>query len=159
MLRYETLFLAVPEITADESNTIESQIDSTITGAKGTVISYERWGKYQLSYPVRKYEYGIYFLVRFEVSNENKNSLLEAIRTLFTVKQPTLVMRHTIAKLDPQGSLEYKRAESLEEVPTRDVDVFLKENKMTGLLGKSSASSMEAGLENDNHDEDELEEE
>ena len=48
-------------------------------------------------------------------------------------------MRNVVVKLDPTASLEYTRPESLEEVPTRDVDTFLKENKMTGLLNKSHA--------------------
>jgi ribosomal protein S6 len=145
MSRYETLFLAVPEITADESSDIESQFDKTVSDAKGNVLSFERWGKYYLAYPVRKYDYGIYFLARFEVDEEQKNALLETLRNLFAVKNVDLIMRSVIVRLNPHGSLEYKRPESLEEVPTRDVDTFLKENKMTGLLGKSSGNASRSG--------------
>ena len=35
MLRYEMLILTVPEITADEANTIESQINSIIDRHEG----------------------------------------------------------------------------------------------------------------------------
>lgn len=141
MLRYEALFLLVPEITTDEANTIESQVEKTINDAKANVISYERWGKYKLAYPVRKYDYGVYYLVRFEVKNENKDVLLQTLRTLFAVKYVDLVMRYFIHKLDATGSLDYKRPDSLEDIPTRDVDTFLKENKMTGLIGKGSQST------------------
>lgn len=141
MLRYETLLLAVPEITADEANTIETQLDKTIQDHKGTMLSFERWGKYSLAYPVRKYDYGVYFLTRFEVGLDTKDALLEALRTLFAVKYNELVMRHVIVRLDSTASLEYNRPESLEEVPTRDVETFLKENKMTGFLGKSSSAA------------------
>ncbi len=147
MLRYETLFLTVPEITADESAELESQFDKLVSDAKGNVISFERWGKYQLAYPIRKYDYGVYFLARFEVDEEHKTALLEAIRILFAVRYVDLAMRHVIMRLDSQGSLEYKRPESLEEVPTRDVDTFLKENKMTGLLSKSSGSRQSEEME------------
>lgn len=139
MKRYETLFLAGPEITADEANTIESQLDEIVTNAKGKVISYERWGKYFLAYPIKKYEYGVYFLMRFEVSDENKSELLTTIRNLFVVKYSDLILRNTIVYIPEHKTLEYNRPESLEEIPTRDVDTFLKENKMTGLLGKGSA--------------------
>lgn len=138
MIRYETLFLAVPEITADEANAIESQLEKAVQQAQGTVLSYERWGKYKLAYPVRIYDYGVYFLMRFEVSPEQKGQALDAIQTFFTVKQSEIVMRHTTVRLKTE-SLEYQRGESLEEAPTHSVDNFLKENKMTGLLNKSGS--------------------
>lgn len=138
MIRYETLFLAVPQITADEANAIESQLEKAVQNSKGKVISYDRWGKFRLAYPVRKYDYGIYFLMRFEISDEKKAEILDSIKNLFTVKQSDIVMRNAIVRLKPDQSLEYQRGESLEEVPSHSVDSFLKENKMTGLLNKSS---------------------
>ena len=46
-------------------------------------------------------------------------------------------MRNTIVRLDPLGSLDYKRPDSLEEIPTKDIDAFVKESK--SLLGGTSA--------------------
>ena len=152
MKRYETLFLAVPEITADETNTIESQLEKTVHDLQGNVISYERWGKYRLAYPVRKNEYGVYFLMRFEIEDKNKSKLLNTIHNLFAVKQADLIMRSIVVALEADRSLEYHRPESLEEVPTRDVDTFLKENKMSGLLSKSTPlhkTTEEADLDED----------
>lgn len=140
MTRYETLFLAVPEITADEAKNIESQLEKAVQQAKGTVLSYERWGKYKLAYPVRNYDYGVYFLMRFEVADAHKAEVLDAIRTFFTVKQSEIIMRFVLGRLHGQ-SLEYQRGESLEEAPSHSVDSFLKENKMTGLLHKQQTSS------------------
>jgi small subunit ribosomal protein S6 len=141
MIRYESLFLAVPEITADETKTVESQLEKVVQDLQGTIISYERWGKYRLAYPVRKNEYGVYFLMRFEIGDKNKVKLLESLNTVFAVKQADLIMRSIVVVLAADRSLEYHRPESLEEVPTRDVDTFLKENKMSGLLSKSPAAS------------------
>ena len=129
MLRYETLFLAVPEITSEEASNLEKQFDKTVTEAKGSVVSYERWGKYRLAYPIRGYDYGVYYLMRFEVAEDNKEALLEALKTIFSVKYVDLVMRNLVVRLNPQGSLDYKRPESLEETPTKDIDAFLKESK------------------------------
>jgi small subunit ribosomal protein S6 len=138
MRRYEVLFLTVPEITSDESSMLEKQFDKAVSDAKGTVLSYERWGKYRLAYPVRRYDYGIYYLMRFDVDDAGKAAVLEAIKTLFSVKYVDLIMRNMIAKLDPEGSLEYKRPESLEEAPSKEIDTFLKESK--SLLGTPSAT-------------------
>lgn len=134
MNRYESLILLVPEITSDEAKNIEKQLEKLITDGKGSVVAYDRWGKYLLSYPIRNFDYGVYYLVRYEVENDNAFKLLADLNTFFAVKHNELVMRHNIIKLDSNASLEYKRPESLEEAPARDVDTFLKENKMSGLI-------------------------
>lgn len=134
MIRYELIMLAIPEITSDESAALESQIAQILEQHKGRLISFEEWGKYRLAYVIDSKEYGVYFLVRFEAPSENINDLLSALRMLLAVKHTELVMRHGIFKLDPHASLSYHRPESLEETPSRDMETFLKESKMTGLL-------------------------
>lgn len=133
MVRYETLFLTVPEITNDEASSIETQFDGLVRKAKGAFISFERWGKYRLAYPVAKNEYGVYFLVRFEVDPAQNIQLLDEIKSFFNLKYSNLVKRNLTSKLDPKASLAYQRPESLEESP-HDVDDFLRKNKMEGLI-------------------------
>lgn len=136
MHRYEALILASPEITKDEATFIETEIGRLSQAVKGNTISFERWGKFKLAYPVKKNEYGIYFLTRFEVPAGTE--VIEDMKTLFKVKLHESVMRHVICALDPNQSLMYQRPKSLEEVPaSHDVGAFLKENKMEGLLGSS----------------------
>jgi ribosomal protein S6 len=119
-VRYEALILTVPEITSDESSMIESQVHSLISAARGEVLSFERWGKYRLAYHVRNYEYGVYFLMRFEIPAGILQSTLEEIRRLLGVKYRDIVMRFVIVKLEKSASLAYKRPESLEDVPHRE---------------------------------------
>jgi len=132
MLRYEMLFLTIPEITGDESDSIKSYFLKAVRAAQGEMLSFERWGKYRLAYPVNKNDYGVYFLARFEVALENRDALLKDIRASYIFKFNNLIVKNMINRL--QGtSLEYKRPESLEDTPT-DVDSFLKKNDMEGLL-------------------------
>jgi len=153
MLRYELLLLTVPEITEDEARSLETQLDKLIKEAGGTTISFERWGKYRLAYPVRKNDYGIYFLMRFEV--DSPQPILDNIRSIMAVKLNGLVMRHMVTALSPKQSLAYQRPPSLEETPSRDVDSFLKEHKMEGLLssmkgsekGKAAAPKLKESIE------------
>ena len=131
--RYETLLLAVPEVTQDETKNLESELDRIIRAAKGTTISFERWGKYKLTYPVKRNDYGVYFLMRFEVPQNT--SLVEDMKSYFAIKRGDVVMRYMTSNLDLNQSLAYQRPKSLEESPaSRDVDSFLKEHKMEGLL-------------------------
>ena len=118
--RHETLLLAVPEITADEAAMIESQIHAVIAQCNGEVLSFERWGKYRLAYPVRKNEYGVYFLVRFDLPKEKLGESVEAMRVLCAVKFHEIIMRHLTVKLDRNAPLTYKRPESLEEMPRHE---------------------------------------
>ena len=39
--------LTIPEITEDEIKGIESQVLGILRVAKGTLVSFERWGKYR----------------------------------------------------------------------------------------------------------------
>ena len=128
--RYEALLLTVPEITVDEAKTIESHLERIIKPAQGNIISFEKWGKYRLAYPVRRNDYGVYFLVRLEA----QTTVLEEVKSVFAVKFHELVMRDMIIQLDPTQSLVYQKPASLEDAPVRDVGTFLKENKMEGLM-------------------------
>ena len=141
MLRYEVLILTSPDITSDENSKLEGEISKLVRKNKGELISFERWGKLLLAYPIKHNNYGIYFLTRFDVENEQCRELLEEFRMLFNLKLPDVVMRFLPTHLDMDASLDYQRPDSLEDTPTRDVDTFLRENKMEGLL--SSVNSGE----------------
>ena len=143
--RYEVLILTVPEITADESKTIETQFDRVIKEAKGTVISFEKWGKYKLAYPIRRNDYGIYFLARFETDP----ATVESVKSLLALKFYEVIMRHMILQLDPKQSLEYQKPPSLEDAPSRDVNTFLKENRMEGLMSSESSVGAAEDYEED----------
>jgi small subunit ribosomal protein S6 len=145
MICYEALLLARPEITGDEAAAIEKSVDRMVKEVKGSLISFDRWGKYRLSYPIAKNEYGIYFLARFEIEI-TAAPVLEELRTLFAVKFNDFIMRSMVTRLVGKN-LEYNRPMSLEDTPSssRDVNTFLRENKMEGLL---------SSVDKDDEDED-----
>jgi len=119
MIRYEILLLAVPEITLDEASGTEAQFVQVIKEHNGSLISFERWGKYRLAYPIKRAEYGVYFLVRFEAEAKRAERLLSAIRSLVTLKYNEIIMRHLVTHLPKQRTLVYQRPESLEDTPSR----------------------------------------
>lgn len=139
--KYEVLILTVPEITGDELKNLEGQFEKVIRAEGGSIISFDRWGKYKLAYPIKKNDYGVYALIRFEVPKNSK--VANEIKMLFKVRFTNVVMRELITALDPQQPLIYQRPRSLEEAPVRDVEDFLKENKMSGLLSSVEARDEE----------------
>lgn len=133
MIRYETLMLAVPEITETEISAIESSFGKIVKDAKGKMLSWEKWGKYFLAYPINKQSYGIYILARFEVPAESKKIVNDEIKSIFSIKFNNLVARYMTSVLKKENGLEYKRPTPLDETP-KNVTEFLKENKMEGLM-------------------------
>lgn len=119
MARYEVLFVTVPSLSNDEASTIEHQFRELLSSIKGKTLSYEKWGKYKLSYEIRKNEYGNYFLSRFEVPSAESGKTLEQLRNFFAVKHSESILRNMFNHLNAAASLEYKRPESMEEVPSR----------------------------------------
>ena len=136
---YETLMLTVPVITDDESKKLEAQFSKLVSSAKGEIVSFEKWGKYKLAYPVKRNEYGIYFLTRFQLPEEAVSDVLNELRSFFKIKFNEIVMREMTC-LTKSGSLEYKKPRALEDLPDDAVDSFLRENKMEGLLKKGEKS-------------------
>lgn len=145
--RYETLILVVPEVTKDEASDIEGQFQKTVKNATGSMISFDRWGKYRLAYPVKRHDYGVYFLARFEVERAQSAALNKDIKSLFEVRYPVVVMRNMTSALTPDQSLAYQKPESLEDTPMRDVDSFIKENKMEGLLSAIPSKKPREGFQ------------
>ena len=139
MYRYEALMLTVPEITADETKAIEQEFDRLVADKKGSMVSFERWGKYRLAYPIKKNDYGVYFLARFETAQPE---LVDTVKTLLDVKMHEVVMRSMISSLDTEASLAYQRPQSLEEAPAREVGSFMKDNNRDNMMSDSSDDMM-----------------
>lgn len=141
MQKYEILMLVVPEVTQDEITGIQRHIEDAIKKSKGALISFERWGKYKLCYPVQKNSYGVYLLTRFELPEGS--TVLNDIKSLFTIKLHNIVMRHLTSKLDHDKSLEYHRPKSLEETPdATDARSTIREHKkIEGLISAVDSSS------------------
>ncbi len=121
MNRYEVLILAAPTVTEDEGRSLEKGFEQLVKGVKGEIISFECWGKYRLAYPVRKNDFGVYFLVRFSVVDSAK-AFFKDVDTYFSVRNHELVMRHCTVKLEAKQSLEYKRPLNVEETPAHDAE-------------------------------------
>lgn len=154
MQRYEVLMLAVPEITQDETKSIEKQIDSAVRSANGSLISFERWGKYKLSFPVNRNDYGIYFLARFETPKVEET--LNEVSSLFKIKLNNIVMRNMLSKLEPNQPLAYQRPKSLEDAPeaTTTRGFMDERKKIEGLISAVDAKTKSSTTEDFEENED-----
>ncbi len=140
--RYELLMLTTPEITQDEIKELEKQLTSLIKNRNGSVIAFDRWGKYRLAYPVKKSEYGVYFLVRFDVQSvENLN---QEIHSLIRVRFDNIVVREVLTVLDAQDPLDYKRPRSLEEAPSAEELALAKGRRSEGFMSANDGDEFDS---------------
>src|SRR5689334_9090300 len=103
MQKYEALLLTIPEITGDEAKNLEMHLDKAVKAGAGSTLSFERWGKYKLAYDINKSEYGVYYLMRFEVPK--KTTAIKDIKTYISLKLNNIVMRDMISALDEKSPL------------------------------------------------------
>ncbi|MBI4495852.1 MAG: 30S ribosomal protein S6 [Deltaproteobacteria bacterium] len=65
MRRYETIFIAHPEISDEDQTALLEKIRSIIGNWQGDLLKIDDWGVKKLGYEVRKNSRGRYFLVDF----------------------------------------------------------------------------------------------
>lgn len=75
MRTYEALYIVQPNATDDEVQTIDAGVQRLITENGGSVVRSEIWGKRRLAYEVKRFQEGIYILVRFQCAPDAINKL------------------------------------------------------------------------------------
>ena len=139
--RYETLLLARTETTDDELSMIEQQLDKIFTQANGALSSFDKWGKYQLAYPVNKNSYGIYLLARYEVPKDGVATVLKEVDSFLKIKCNEIILRHLTVKLDASAPVAYQRPDSMDTSRTTSGLDTLKEQKIEQLLDSVESST------------------
>ena len=151
MLRHETLLLSPTQITADEFSMIENFFEKLMTDVKGKVTVFDKWGKYRLSYPIKKNEYGIYFLVRYEMPESQATVVSQKIAEFLKIKCNEIVLRYITVKLKLDAPSIYKRPDPVDSGKATDLDSFIKENKMETFLNSKVEGSADSkkGVDDD----------
>lgn len=134
MVRYETLLLAKTQSTDDDMSMVEREFDRIITDAKGSMTSFDKWGKYRLAYPVNGSSHGMYILARYQMPSSNVDAFSKVLEQLLRIKCNEVILRSTTIKLAPNAPTTYQRPESLDMARPGSLDTFLKENKFENML-------------------------
>jgi len=134
MEQFETLLLAHTEITNDEMAELEKTFQRFASEHKGSLVTFDKWGKYRLAYPVKKNDYGVYMLARYKVPHHRIGELNKALDFFLKVKCSDFVMRHVCVKIPHDAPSLYKRPEPVDAGGPAQVDSFIKQNKMEGIL-------------------------
>ncbi|MBR4434718.1 MAG: 30S ribosomal protein S6 [Clostridia bacterium] len=66
MKKYECLYVIVPELNEEETNSVINKFNGIITANGGEVVRVDEWGKRRLAYPIDYKTEGYYVLAVFE---------------------------------------------------------------------------------------------
>ena len=103
MTLYELGVIIDPEVSPDEEAATLERFEEIITGAGGTVVEKDAWGRRQLAYPIRKKTQGAYHFWKFELPGS------ELHRLEFELRTNDRVMRSLILNLDREWRRKKKR--------------------------------------------------
>jgi small subunit ribosomal protein S6 len=97
MRAYECIFILDPTLEEISVKDKTKRFSEIITSRDGVVGNIDRWGKRRLAYPIRKFQEGIYTLLKFRGNNE----ILDELNRVFRFDDA--VLRHLIVLDDSPG--------------------------------------------------------
>lgn len=91
---YELGIIIDPEAPPEDEQSTLERLEEIITGAEGTVVDKDTWGRRQLAYPINRKNYGVYHFWKFESPGQILTDLNFEMRT------NDAVMRSLVLNLD-----------------------------------------------------------
>ena len=123
MRRYETIFIARPNVNEDEIEAIISRTTSTIENDGGTILRINNWGLKKLAYLIKKENQGYYVYLDYTGIPES----IAEIERLFRIDDR--VLKYLTIKLsdscDPEAIKE--QLAQAEPVPVSDDEEMVDE--------------------------------
>jgi small subunit ribosomal protein S6 len=77
---YELMFIVRPDMTEEDQDKLISTLDHAVSSSGGKVHNVEKMGKRRLAYTVRRFNDGVYILLRFEGSGGLVHELERRLR-------------------------------------------------------------------------------
>jgi len=108
--RYELLYIISNEFSEDEVKPIAEKVNNLIKEGQGEIVRAESWGKKRLAYQIKKFNYGYYNLVEFNLPGANLAKLERSIRLANDI------LRHQIVRKDPRKAVKARVIRETEAV-------------------------------------------
>jgi len=128
MRRYETIFIARPNVAEDEIEAVINRTTSIIDGDGGTIIKIDKWGLKKLAYLIKKESQGNYVFLDYA----GVPASVSEIERIFRIDDK--VLKYLTVKLadscDPEAiKEELAKAESAKEKTGEDKSTPLEEEQ------------------------------
>jgi small subunit ribosomal protein S6 len=108
---YEELYIARPDVTEEEIDGLNGQLEGIIKESGGAVDKVDKWGVRRLAYKVAKREDGYYVLVAFHAQPETVKEIERRLRVSdLVMKFITVRMDEKLKWLEKRKKARDKRA-------------------------------------------------
>ncbi len=80
MHNYEGVFIINPELSADTSKSVVTQVEEMISKNGGRVDGLQDWGRRRLAYKIKKKQEGHYILLNFQMDSQQTKRFEQSLR-------------------------------------------------------------------------------
>lgn len=81
MNKYEAMFIVKPDLSEEERKSLFSQINESVTKNNGAVTQSAVWSeRRKMTFPIKKCNEGVYYLVNFDIATNMITKLKEIYR-------------------------------------------------------------------------------
>ena len=92
MRKYETIFIAQPDLDEENLNSVIEKIKGWITDDKGEVVSVDNWGKKRMAYRIRKQRDGQYILITANMEPASVKNLSQNMRFVESIMRSMITV-------------------------------------------------------------------
>ena len=95
MKKYEAMFVIRPDLSEEERKNLFDQIKDAVTKNSGVISADSVWAeKRKLTFPIKKYREGLYYLLNFSLSTQ----AVSGLRQIYKINEN--ILRVLITKLE-----------------------------------------------------------
>jgi small subunit ribosomal protein S6 len=129
MRRYETIFIASPTLTDEQSDELVKQFEGIIAEQGGELLKTDKWGRKKLAYEVQKFSEGYYTL--FEM-NAGPTLIAELERRF---RNNDAVIKYLSVRMDEAEKAAGRTKQRIEREAKRKAKAGIKERSAEEVMG------------------------
>ena len=129
MRHYETIFIASPTLTDEQSDELVKQFEGIIAEQGGELLKTDKWGRKKLAYEVQKFSEGYYTL--FEM-NAGPNLIAELERRF---RNNDAVIKYLSVRMDEAEKAAGRTKQRIEREAKRKAQAGIKERSAEEVMG------------------------
>ncbi len=129
MRHYETIFIASPTLTDEQSDELVKQFEGIIAEQGGELLKTDKWGRKKLAYEVQKFSEGYYTL--FEM-NAGPDLIAELERRF---RNNDSVIKYLSVRMDEAEKAAGRAKQRIEREAKRKAQAGIKERSAEEVMG------------------------
>ncbi len=129
MRRYETIFIASPTLTDEQSDELVKQFEGIIAEQGGELLKTDKWGRKKLAYEIQKFSEGYYTL--FEM-NAGPDLIAELERRF---RNNDAVIKYLSIRMDEAEKAAGRTKQRIEREAKRKAKAGIKERSAEEVMG------------------------